>query len=515
MPTLTFRFFMLGECDSDEGENMRLKELLLATLEIDVKHDCTITGLAIDSRLVKPGDLFFAYKGFSHDGRDFIEDAIKNGAVAVLCSDELPKDLAVTEDLPIVVVADLQDRIGEIAAKFYGYPARNLTMIGVTGTNGKTSVVQYIATSLTDLGINCGIIGTLGIGFPGKLIQALNTTPDPVAIQKWLFDLSKDGAKAVAMEISSHGLIQGRLNSLDFNIGIFTNLTHEHLDYHITMEDYGKAKKKLFLEHNLQYAVINGDDEFGRELINDLKDKLNVYAYTIEDKVFADIPVIKAKNIGLQAKLTSADIVSPWGDGLLKTKLLGRFNISNLLAAFVTLGLMKVDVVDILKSFSALNAADGRMQVFGGEHKKPLVVIDFAHTPDALEKALVNLRDYCRGSLWCVFGCGGDRDRSKRSFMGKVVERYSDHMVITNDNPRTEDPKKIIDDILSGLLCPWAAEVENDRMAAIEYAISHANSDDLILVAGKGHEDYQIIGKDKMPFSDKEVVERALNIVSS
>jgi len=313
------------------------------------------------------------------------------------------------------------------------------------------------------------------------------------------------------MEVSSHGLAQGRVNGIDFSIGVFTNLTREHLDYHGTMANYGDAKKSLFLQYNLKHAVINADDEFGRGLIQELKSLVDVYAYTISDITVEGIPTIRTQNIETSFITTSADVTTPWGSGLLKSRLLGRFNLSNLLAVLAVLGIMKIDISEALAGITELEGVDGRMQVFGGKQNQPLVVVDFAHTPDALEQALLALREYCHGALWCVFGCGGDRDRGKRPIMGKVVERYSDHMIITNDNPRTENPKQIVDDILRGLLCPWAVEVEYDRAAAIVYAINSARADDVILIAGKGHEDYQIVGEEKLSFSDREVVIKALS----
>jgi UDP-N-acetylmuramoyl-L-alanyl-D-glutamate--2,6-diaminopimelate ligase len=385
-------------------------------------------------------------------------------------------------------------------------------MIGVTGTNGKTSITQFVATILTKLGIACGVIGTIGVGFPGKLTRVINTTLDPVTLQRWLFKLSSSGAKAVAMEVSSQGLMMGRVNGIDFTIAVFTNLTREHLDYHGTMAQYGEAKKSLFLKHNVKQAVINADDEFGRSLIQELKTSLDVYAYTVSDNISDKVPIVRAKDIQLTLAGIMAAVTTPWGKGQLNSQLLGKFNLSNLLAVLTVLGIMKIGIKEALAGIASLSSVNGRMQIFGGAHNKPLVVVDYAHTPDAMEKVLLTLREYCRGALWCVFGCGGDRDRGKRPVMGQVAERSSDHVVITNDNPRTEDPKQIVDDILQGLLCPWAVEVEYDRMAAINYAIHCAKENDVILIAGKGHEDYQIVGKESLPFSDQEVVIKALGM---
>lgn len=469
---------------------------------------CLITGITLDSRAIKKGDLFLACKGAKLDGRNFILDAVNSGAAAVLCEDSLPQ-IFLPKNIPIIVIQNLREKIGTIAARFYDYPAKKLTMIGVTGTNGKTSVTQYIATVLTSLGVPCGVIGTIGSGFPGKLNPAINTTPDPVTLERILFELLQNGAKAIAMEVSSQGIMQGRINAIDFQVGVFTNLTHEHLDYHGTMEKYGDAKKLLFSSHHLKYGVINADDDFGRSLIAEFKSSLELYAYNTAEKSF-DLPAVSVSDFKLDLQMMVANIKTPWGDGVLTSKLLGRFNLSNLLAVVTVLGIMQIDLRDILREIAKLEPVSGRMQVFGGGENQPLVVIDYAHTPDALEKALVSLREYCQGSLWCIFGCGGDRDRSKRPAMGKIAERFSDRLVITNDNPRSENPQQIIDDVLQGLLCPWAAEIECDRRTAIVAAIRNAKAGDVILIAGKGHENYQIIGEEKLHFSDQEVVSEVL-----
>ena len=490
------------------GKKIKLKDLLIDTVKLEIQVDCWVTGIAIDSRKVQVGDLFLAYRGATVDGHDFIIDAINKGAVAVLCEDILLDELVLPTEVPIIIVPDVKNQVGLIAAKFYGYPSRELTVIGVTGTNGKTSITQFIASALTNLGTPCGVIGTIGVGFPGNLSPLINTTPDPVTLQHWLFKLREEGARAVAMEVSSHSLVQQRVSGINFKIAVFTNLTREHLDYHGTMEEYGAAKKILFTQPGLQYAIINTDDAFGQQLIKELKDLLNVYAYTIQDTV-TEVPTIKVNATKLDITGIGANVTTPWGKGVLKSCLLGRFNLSNLGAVLAVLGIMKIEVDAALMGIAKLETVKGRMQTFGGD-KKPLVVVDYAHKPYALEQALLTLRGYCHGALWCVFGCGGNRDRGKRPMMGQIAERYSDHIIITSDNSRTEDPQQIINDILQGLLCPWAAEVEQDRRAAIAHAVDCAHVDDVILIAGKGHEDYQIIGKEKLPFSDQEVVAKVL-----
>lgn len=494
------------------GEKIKLRELLSDIVDVDdALADSFITGVTIDSRLIKRGDLFLAYSGAVTDGRNFIVEAVDQGALAVLCEERLPEKMVLPQEIPVIAVPDLRFKASLIAARFYGYPARKLKIIGVTGTNGKTSTTQYIATALTNLGIACGVIGTIGVGFPGKLAPVINTTPDPVSLQRLLFELSAGGAKAVAMEVSSQGLVQGRVNGIEFEIAVFTNLTRDHLDHHGTIENYGNAKRILFRQQQLKYAVINADDEFGQNLIQELKNSTTVYAYTLSDRSPAEVLAIKAQEIKLTLTSMVANVTTPWGDGLLNSQLLGKFNLSNLLVVLTVLGIMKINLEEALNAITKLRSVTGRMEIFGGGPKKPLVVVDYAHTPDALEQVLLTLRDYCKGALWCIFGCGGDRDHGKRLLMGQIAERCSDHVVITNDNPRMETPKKIIEDILQGFLCPWAVEVEDDRMIAIEYVINSAKAGDLVLIAGKGHENYQIIGKEKLPFSDQEIVIKALN----
>jgi UDP-N-acetylmuramoyl-L-alanyl-D-glutamate--2,6-diaminopimelate ligase len=495
-----------------------LSELLVDFLQVTKNYDRVITGLAIDSREVSPDCLFFAYPGFSADGRDYITKAIEQGATAILCEGEsgemamFADNLLGVTSVPILYLNDLAAKVGLIAAKFYAYPSQHLTVIGVTGTNGKTSCTHLLARALKKEHKPCGIVGTLGIGFPDQLLATNTTTPDPITLQKSFVGFLADGAKAVAMEVSSHRLAQNRLQGIDFGIGVFTNLTRDHLDYHETMEKYWQAKRSLFLDYHLKHAVINADDKYGYSLFADLvkAKETEVFAYSITDiEVPKNIPITRANNVKLDEKGCYAEITSPWGDGILQSILLGRFYISNLLAVLNVLCLMGISFRRALAAVNQLGIVPGRMQVIGGD-KMPLVVVDYSHTPDALEKALIALREHCRGKLWCVFGCGGDRDRGKRPLMAAIAERHSDQVIVTNDNPRTEDPQQIFNDIMPGFLCPWAVEIEPDREVAIYHAIDCAQPGDVILLAGKGHEDYQIIGKNKIPFSDLVKAEEAL-----
>lgn len=472
-----------------------------------------ITGLSADSRLVKPGDLFIAQSAIPEQRAQHIDQAIKKGAIAVVRDKDpqMPEIEIISHNqqtIPLIAIDHLREKVGLIAAKFYHHPSSHMTMIGVTGTNGKTSCSHFIAKGLEMADKHCGIIGTIGSGFPNALQPTQLTTPDATILQALLSNMQQQGAKAVSMEVSSHSLAQHRVVGIEFDIAVFTNLTRDHLDYHGDMTRYGQAKEKLFHMTGLKYAVINADDAFGTSLLEKFSKQLNCYAYSIENKTTQD-NYISAYDIKCNHHGISAKVITPWGQGVIKTPLLGRFNLSNLLAALTVLGILEIPFPDILHYLTTFSTVPGRMQTLGGG-KLPLVVVDYSHTPDALEKALKALREHCHGQLWCVFGCGGNRDPGKRELMGQIAERYSDQLVITDDNPRFEDPKVITDAIVKGLLCPWAAEVEHDRRAAIAHAIDCANANDIVLIAGKGHEAYQLIGDDKIPFNDVEVAEQQL-----
>ncbi len=470
-----------------------------------------ITGLSSDSRETQPGDLFIAYAGPITERQQYIEQAINRGAIAVLEESPAHADhLRVVNKTPVLQVTQLDTKVGPIAARFYGNPSAEMTIIGITGTNGKTSCSQFIARALQLAGQRCGIIGTLGSGFPDELQAGNLTTPDAITLQQQLASLKKQGAKAVAMEVSSHSLVQHRVAGVHFDYAIFTNLTQDHLDYHKDMAHYGAAKRLLFLQPSLQYAIFNTDDNFGAELLREFNTHLSCYSYGLQSSAMTS-QRIQANQIKLITQGISAQVTTPWGKGNLHSQLLGRFNLSNLLAVLTTLGIMGIPLGDILQYLASLPGVPGRMQTFGGG-KLPLVVVDFSHTPDALEKALTALREHCHGKLWCVFGCGGNRDATKRKLMGQIAERFSDQIIITNDNPRFEDPIEITANIVEGLLCPWAVEIEYDRQAAIAHAVDCAQSGDVILVAGKGHETYQQVGAVKIPFNDAEQVQRQLQL---
>lgn len=457
--------------------------------------------LVLDSRQVKNNDVFVALSGDIYDGHHYIQQAFDNGAVAVLAEHD-----AVKNDR-VIVVPELRQKLSKIASRFYGKPSAQMSVVGVTGTNGKSSITHFISQSLKACNRKCGVIGTIGYGFLPALISSPHTTPDAITLQKLLAELKGQGADSVAMEVSSHGLHQERVSGIHFETAVFTNLTRDHLDYHGTMDNYKAQKKRLFSMPNLKNAVVNCDDAFGKEIILSIDGSVNTVGYALQKHADVNCPMIVASDIRQNSKGFSAKIESPWGVGELKGSLLGQFNISNVLAVLGVLNVMGVEFHQSLEALSHLHTVTGRMQAFGGD-KQALVVVDYSHTPDALQQALLALKPHTDGKLWCVFGCGGDRDRGKRPLMGQIAERYSDQLILTNDNPRTESPQSIIEEIKSGLLCPWAAEVELDRGAAIAHAIDCAEAGDVILIAGKGHESYQIIGDEKLPFSDIERVQQ-------
>ncbi|SDZ25008.1 UDP-N-acetylmuramoyl-L-alanyl-D-glutamate--2,6-diaminopimelate ligase [Pseudomonas sp. NFIX28] len=466
-------------------------------------RDLLIRELTLDSRNVRAGDLFLAVPGGKFDGRAHIADALQRGAAAVAYEVEGATVLPIT-DVPLIPVKGLAAQLSDIAGRFYGDPSRNLNLIGVTGTNGKTSVTQLVAQALDLLGQHCGIVGTLGTGFYGSLQSGMHTTPNPIAVQATLADLKKAGAKAVAMEVSSHGLDQGRVSALAFDVAVLTNLSRDHLDYHGTMEAYGSTKAKLFGWTDLGCRVINLDDEFGRLLAGDEQDS-RLITYSLEDpRAYLYCREAQFDDEGVRATL-----VTPQGEHHLRSTLLGRFNLSNVLAAVGALLGLDYALDEILRVLPKLEGPAGRMQRLGGG-SQPLVVVDYAHTPDALEKVLLALRPHAKGRLLCLFGCGGDRDRGKRPLMAEVVERLADGVLVTDDNPRTEDPAQIFDDIRAGFSAVDKVEFVSGRGLAIARLVAGASADDVIVLAGKGHEDYQEINGVRLDFSDLVEADRAL-----
>ncbi|OGT53087.1 MAG: UDP-N-acetylmuramoyl-L-alanyl-D-glutamate--2,6-diaminopimelate ligase [Gammaproteobacteria bacterium RIFCSPHIGHO2_12_FULL_42_13] len=485
---------------------IRLSVLLQDILTIPAEIDRDIAGISLDSRLVKSGYLFIASQGHTLDGRQYITQAFANGACAVIQDAESTQD---DNPIPVIAIPQLQGKLTQIAAKFFHYPAKSLRIIGVTGTNGKTSCSHFIASVLQKLHIPCGIIGTIGIGFHNQLQPALLTTPDVVSLQNYFREFVNKGAKAIAMEVSSHGIAQGRVKDIDFDIGIFTNLTRDHLDYHGSMEAYAAVKQSFLTNPATHRVVINADDALGMHCIELLAGEKPVFAYSLKKPVAPTVPYLYTDGIVFNDGGIQAIVYSPWGMGKLTLPLIGEFNLSNALAVLAALCMCDIPFATALEQLSTLQSVAGRMQLLGGG-LKPTVVVDYSHTPDALEKVLATLRAHCQGRLFCLFGCGGDRDRGKRPQMARVAEQWADRIVVTNDNPRHEKPEDILADILPGFNCPERVQVQLDRSKAIQDIIESAASGDWVLIAGKGAELYQQVGDVKTHFSDAEQVARWL-----
>jgi UDP-N-acetylmuramoyl-L-alanyl-D-glutamate--2,6-diaminopimelate ligase len=462
-----------------------------------------ISGLQLDSRQVSAGDLFLAMPGDIHDGRNFIEQAVANGAVAVAA--DAPVQGFVDEiAVPLIEIPELQREAGGIAARFYADPSRDIHMVGVTGTNGKTTTSQLIAQLGRLAGKRCGAIGTLGSSLNNEIVAAANTTPDAVSLQRQLAQWRDEGVFAVGMEVSSHALVQGRVSGVRFETAVFTNLSRDHLDYHGTMEAYGRAKTRLFALEGLRHAIVNLDDDFAPDVLAAIPATVKTLSFSLESDSGADI---RFENICFHDEGVTATVYTPWGSGECSSPLRGKFNLSNLAAALGALLLAGEDLDTLLGAVTKLQSVAGRMQLIPNDAGLQ-VVIDYAHTPDALEQALNALRPHVDGRLLTVFGCGGDRDKGKRSVMGRLACELSDRVIVTSDNPRGENPLAIMCDIEAG--CTGSFDLVENRADAIRKALSEASHGDCVLVAGKGHEDYQIIDDERRYFSDEQEVLQAL-----
>lgn len=490
--------------------SVTLGALLDGIVEAGRFADCPIQSLTLDSREVGPGALFIARAGNRGHGLDYLEQALAQGAEAVLAdgaaSDEILEHAG--RRVPLFRRPGASRQAGVIAARFYGDPSAQMHLVGVTGTNGKTSVSHFVAQALAADG-PCGVIGTLGSGLVGDLNDTGHTTPDPITVQAELARLHTAGARWTVMEVSSHALHQARVAGVRFDTAVFTNLTHDHLDYHGDMAAYAAAKRALFNQPGLRRAVVNADDPVGSDWLAGLAPTLEVCDYGL-GAGHGRPPHLQGRGLQLSAAGLELEVKTSLQRGLLHSPLLGRFNAYNLLAALGALLGTGMAFDEALVRLAQVDTVPGRMQRFGGGNGRPLVVVDFAHTPDALEHVLTALAEHCHGDLWCVFGCGGDRDPAKRPLMGRIAEHHADHVVITDDNPRTEDPYAIIEAIQAGMANADAAYVERDRATAIARALDTAAPDDVVLVAGKGHEAYQQVGQRRLPYSDLETVARLL-----
>jgi UDP-N-acetylmuramoyl-L-alanyl-D-glutamate--2,6-diaminopimelate ligase len=479
---------------------MNLQALLKPFLTHQYIPHVEITGLQNDSRLVNSGDAFMAYPGALADGRRFITQAVQSGACAILYEPEgyLSHEVA-NSPVPWIAVPQLSDKLSALACRFYDNPSRKLTITGVTGTNGKTTIAYQLAQAYSILDKSAAYIGTLGQGKVDALKTLLNTTPDGLCLQRLLHQYMRDDIQQVCMEVSSHALSLGRVSEIAFNQAIYSNLSLDHLDFHQTMAAYAEAKALLFATPSLTHAIINQDDAYGSWMQRSISPNCNVITYGLN--LSADVHTVH-----WESTLRGSTLVldSPWGTHQFAIQSLGRFNIYNSLAVLTSLLASEVASVDaIIDVMRALKPSSGRLEIVLNH---PCVVVDYAHTPDALENVLQTLVSLRPKTLWVVFGCGGDRDRSKRPLMGKIASQYANQIIITNDNPRSEEPDAIIREITAGIPAGHAFQAIADRREAIHYALKHAQADDVILIAGKGHEDYQIIGNQRFAFSDQAVV---------
>ena len=487
--------------------SMLLRELL-PELE-SLSAELAVTGLVQDSREVQPGNAFVAIAGFGAHGLNFVDAARAAGASAVLFEPPAPEALPAPADA--IAVPGLRARMGAMADHFHGHPSAEMTTVGVTGTNGKTSTVQLLAQAWTLRGQSVGTVGTLGSGIWPKTVPTGFTTPLVLRLHALLAQLRDEGASAVAMEVSSHALDQGRVDGVHFDVAVFTNLTRDHLDYHGDMANYGAAKRKLLEWPGLRAATVNLDDAFGRELHAAVSGKVRVFGFSSRGAAGASVRAedVVLDGSGIRFMLHAAGQAHP-----VRSPLLGRFNVDNLLGVAATLYALEMAPALIAETLSQLLPVDGRMNRLGGDVSEtgaalPLVVVDYAHTPDALEQALASLRAHVEGRLTCVFGCGGERDTGKRPQMAAIAERLADVVIVTDDNPRHENGDAIVADILAGFAQPAQVIVQRDRAAAITQALEHAGAGDVVLIAGKGHEPYQDVAGVKHPFDDAQIA-RAL-----
>jgi UDP-N-acetylmuramoyl-L-alanyl-D-glutamate--2,6-diaminopimelate ligase len=478
-----------------------LASLLEGWCGIEHAQDVVVGGLALDSRRVEAGDVFCAVQGVRTHGLEHVGDALARGAVAVLS--DRATDMAI--DVPLIVLPGLAAELGPIAARFHGDPSRRMTVIGVTGTDGKTSVSHFIAQALDLDSAGAALVGTLGYGLVGRLKSHGHTTPDALSLQAALAEVARDGARWVVMEASSHGLEQGRLNGVAFDQAVLTQLARDHLDYHGTLEAYAAAKRRLFAWPGLDYAILNLDDDFGRGLATDLEPMPHLLGYTLQDRDLPGVEVVAGRDLRLMPHGLSMLVATPWGEARVESALYGRFNAANLLAALTSLLGLGASLPDAVERLRHVCAVPGRMERFHAEGR-PVAVVDYAHTPGALEAALRALREHGASRVHCVFGAGGDRDRGKRPLMGAAAERHADVLIITDDNPRSEDPAAIVNDIRTGLHAPDAARVVHDRAQAIRQALEGAAAGDVVLIAGKGHETDQVGAAGARHHSDRETV---------
>lgn len=461
-----------------------------------------LSGISLDNRTIRAGEAFVAVQGMVGHGLDYVHAAVDAGAVAVI-HDGLRSVSGL--NVPLVRVEGLGQKLGELASRYFAAPSEQMDIAAVTGTNGKTSVAHFLAQSWQRVYGNAGMVGTLGYGPVGNLRKGERTTPDALRLQQALSECVHAGVERLAMEVSSHALEQQRIETVQIDAAIFTNLSRDHLDYHGDMADYAAAKQRLFTEYAPAFAIINHDDSYGKKWFGELNGGMQMLSFGLEKGAELSADILSMDTNGMRLRIDG-----PWGQEDVSTSLLGAFNASNLLAAAGSLALLGMPWHNVLHQLEVMQPVPGRMMRLGGEQNQPVVVIDYAHTPDALESALSAIRAHLEGRLVCVFGCGGNRDQGKRPQMGRAAELLADDIFVTSDNPRHESANQIIEDVMAGLEIPSKAIIEPDRALAIQRAIENCRAGDIVLVAGKGHETWQEIGGQKMPFSDEITVLEAL-----
>ncbi len=459
-----------------------------------------VDDVALDSRRLGKGFLFLACKGAHNHGLDFCKEAVSAGVAAIAFDSSTAKTVPGNISVPLIPVAGLASKLGLIANRFFATPSERIQVVGVTGTNGKSTVAWLITQCLNTLGMPCAYAGTLGYGI-GELEDGNDmTSPDVIEMHRRLADFVASGADYAAVEVSSHALHQGRVDGVRFDATLFTNLSRDHLDYHGNMRAYGDAKAKLFIDYRAKRRIVNLDSEFGAKLTAKCRENV-ITVSTNFDRVANGRPYVFVRSVVANQGGSDVVIESSWGEATLDVPLPGDFNVANAVLVLAYLLSIGIDMADACTALSKVSAPPGRMERVRSSNG-PAVFIDYAHSPDAIDMTLRALRAHTRGRLWCVFGCGGDRDAGKRPLMGRVAERLSDRLVITNDNPRSESPESIIAEIVAGLAHASSATIIEDRGAAIAWAVAQANENDVILIAGKGHENYQIIGDERLDFSD-------------
>lgn len=489
-----------------------LQSLLEGIVAVSVKDSVPLQGITSDSRRVQAGYLFLAYELPGQSNISYIKDAIRAGAAAVIV-EESAVPAHFISPVPLVRIRHLHEYVGVLADRFYSHPSAAMTVIGITGTNGKTSVSHLLAGSLSELtGKKTGLIGTLGHGLLTELQAGSNTTPEATILQALLADMRDREAGCVVLEVSSHGLDQQRIAGVQFDMAVLTNVSRDHLDYHGSMENYAAAKRRLFTDYGIRKVIVNLDDAFGRDLARSLPEDIQLTGYTLEQERYsthAAPACIHGQVLQQQPGAMQIHIQSPWGEGILSSRLFGQHNASNLLAVLTALCMLDIPLEQSLAVLSRHGDIPGRLECISAPGSATFVV-DYAHTPDALLHALQTLKSLCTGRLYCVFGCGGERDTGKRGEMGSVAAQYADVITLTNDNPRRENPDRIIAAIKSGVGTHEHVNVITDRRQALQAVIHDAGPDDIVLVAGKGHENYQDIDGHKLPFSDQQVIRELL-----